>query len=257
MIAARTPTRRLLVVEGVSVGFHALARAGYKGRNSADVGSAVRAGVSAVARFQPLTVGIEADGEFQVLRIGQLFAANLPFFGPGLHVAPGADPGRRPARPRRDRRRRAQVADPAGLPPTPRRPPRAPRRHPRRCLPRTNRDRRPLADHRRHHQPGRRDGRADRRPRRPGNRRRRAVSSLAVALDAGRPRRLSVPFIVAFAAAAARRRSRSRSHHDLPAAAPRPDCRRARPDRHGHARQRGRRDVRPARDRDLERPARP
>lgn len=91
-IAARTPTRRLLVVEGVSVGFHALARAGYKGRNSADVGSAVRAGVSAVARFQPLTVGIEADGEFQVLRIGQLFAANLPFFGPGLHVAPGADP---------------------------------------------------------------------------------------------------------------------------------------------------------------------
>lgn len=92
VIAARTPTRRLLVVEGVSVGFHALARAGYKGRNSADVGSAVRAGVSAVARFQPLTVGIEADGEFQVLRIGQLFAANLPFFGPGLHVAPGADP---------------------------------------------------------------------------------------------------------------------------------------------------------------------
>jgi diacylglycerol kinase (ATP) len=48
--------------------------------------------VSAVTRFQPLTVGIEADGEFQVLRIGQLFAANLPFFGPGLHVAPGADP---------------------------------------------------------------------------------------------------------------------------------------------------------------------
>jgi diacylglycerol kinase family enzyme len=91
-ISARTATRRMLVVEGVSVGFHALARAGYTGRNSTDVRSAVRAGVGALARFQPLTVGLEADGEFQVLRIGQLFAANLPFYGPSLHVAPGADP---------------------------------------------------------------------------------------------------------------------------------------------------------------------
>jgi diacylglycerol kinase (ATP) len=92
LIRARTATRSTLVVEGVSVGFHALARVGYHGKNSSDVGSAVRAGVGALARFHPLTVGIEADGEFQVIRIGQLFAANLPFFGPGLHVAPGADP---------------------------------------------------------------------------------------------------------------------------------------------------------------------
>lgn len=92
LVAARTATRRMLVVEGVSVGFHALARVGYHGRNSSDVGSALRAGVGALTRFQPLVVGVEADGEFQVIRIGQLFAANLPFFGPGLHVAPGADP---------------------------------------------------------------------------------------------------------------------------------------------------------------------
>jgi diacylglycerol kinase (ATP) len=92
LIAARTATRRYLVVEGVSVGFHALARADYRGTNSSDLGSAVRAGVGAIARFQPIVVGVEADGEFSVIRIGQLFAANLPFFGPGLHVAPGADP---------------------------------------------------------------------------------------------------------------------------------------------------------------------
>jgi diacylglycerol kinase (ATP) len=92
LIAARTPTRRYLVVEGVSAGFHALARADYRGTNSSDVGSAVRAGVGALARFRPLVVGLEVDGEFQVLRIGQLFAANLPLFGPGLRVAPGADP---------------------------------------------------------------------------------------------------------------------------------------------------------------------
>jgi diacylglycerol kinase (ATP) len=91
LIAARTATRRHLVVEGVSAGFHALARAGYHGTNSSDVGAAVRAGIGAVARFQPLVVGLEVDGEFQVARIGQLFAANLPLFGPGLHVAPGAD----------------------------------------------------------------------------------------------------------------------------------------------------------------------
>jgi diacylglycerol kinase (ATP) len=92
LIAARTATRRHLVVEGVSAGFHALARADYRGTNSSDLGAAVRAGIGAVARFKPLVVGLEIDGEFQVVRIGQLFAANLPLFGPGLHVAPGADP---------------------------------------------------------------------------------------------------------------------------------------------------------------------
>jgi diacylglycerol kinase (ATP) len=92
LIAARTATQRHLVVEGVSAGFHALARADYRGTNSSDVGSAIRAGVGALARFKPLVIGLEVDGEFQVQRIGQLFAANLPLFGPGLRVAPGADP---------------------------------------------------------------------------------------------------------------------------------------------------------------------
>jgi diacylglycerol kinase (ATP) len=92
LIEARNATSRYLVVEGVSVGFHALARADYRGTNSADLVAGVRAGLGALARFAPLTVGVEAEGEFHVLRIGQLFAVNLPYFGPGLQVAPGADP---------------------------------------------------------------------------------------------------------------------------------------------------------------------
>ena len=93
VIAARNATRRHLAIEGVSVGFHALARADYKGTNSADVVAGVKAGLGALAHFHPVAIGVEADGPFEVLRVGQLFAANLPFFGPGLRVAPGADPG--------------------------------------------------------------------------------------------------------------------------------------------------------------------
>ena len=92
LIAARTATRRYLAVEGVSVGFHAVARAGYHARNSADLVEGLRAGASALRSFRPITVGVEVEDTFRVLRIGQLFAVNTPFFGPGLHVAPGADP---------------------------------------------------------------------------------------------------------------------------------------------------------------------
>jgi diacylglycerol kinase (ATP) len=92
LIAARTATRRYLAVEGVSVGFHALARTQYRAPNSADTSAGLKAGVSALARFHPLTVGLEIDGAFEVLRIGQLFVANTPLFGPRLVVAPGADP---------------------------------------------------------------------------------------------------------------------------------------------------------------------
>ena len=92
LIEARTATRRYLAVEGVSVGFHALARAQYRGANSADTSAGLKAGIGALARFHPLTVGVEIDGAFEVLRIGQLFAVNTPLFGPRLIVAPDADP---------------------------------------------------------------------------------------------------------------------------------------------------------------------
>jgi diacylglycerol kinase family enzyme len=92
LIAARTATSRYLAVEGVSVGFHALARAQYHGVNSADLVAGVKAAARAFAAYRPIAVGIEADGSYEVARIGQLFLANLPLYGPGLHVAPGADP---------------------------------------------------------------------------------------------------------------------------------------------------------------------
>ena len=92
VIAARTATSRYLAIEGVSAGFHALARSGYHATNSADIRAALKTGIGTLARFRPLTVGLEIDGEFEVARIGQLFVANLPLFGPGLRVAPAADP---------------------------------------------------------------------------------------------------------------------------------------------------------------------
>lgn len=90
-IAVTTPTARYLAVEGVSVGLHAIARVQYTSTNSADIAAGVRAGIGALARFQPLQIGLALDGECRLTRIGQLFVANMPLFGPGLRVAP-ADP---------------------------------------------------------------------------------------------------------------------------------------------------------------------
>jgi diacylglycerol kinase (ATP) len=91
-IAASTATRRYLAVEGVSIGFHALARTNYRAKNSADVLAGVRAGVGALARFEPFAVCLSLDGSSRIVPISQLFVANMPLFGPGLQVAPGADP---------------------------------------------------------------------------------------------------------------------------------------------------------------------
>jgi diacylglycerol kinase (ATP) len=90
-IVARSNGRRYVAVEGVSVGFHAIARSGYHATNSADVGAAVRTGARAFARFRPIVVGLEVDGDVEVLRTAQLFVVNTPRFGPALQVAP-ADP---------------------------------------------------------------------------------------------------------------------------------------------------------------------
>lgn len=93
LIEARADDRRYLAVEGVSVGFLALARARYRSRNSADLSAALTSGLGALARFRPLCVALESDGAAEVIRISQLFAANLSRYGPGLRVAPEADVG--------------------------------------------------------------------------------------------------------------------------------------------------------------------
>lgn len=92
LIAARSAEGSYLAVEGVSVGFLALARSRYSARNSTDLRAGLTAGLATLARFQPLCVGIEEDGVAAVHRISQVFVANLPRYGPGLRVAPGADP---------------------------------------------------------------------------------------------------------------------------------------------------------------------
>ena len=84
--------RRHLAVEGVSVGFHALARSQYKAKNSADTAAGIRAGLGALARFEPITMAVGIDGSCELMRLAQLFVVNMPLFGPGLRVAPAADP---------------------------------------------------------------------------------------------------------------------------------------------------------------------
>ena len=92
-IAVENSERRYLAVEGVSVGFHALARSEYHSENSADTLAGIKAGIGALARFSPMTLAVEHDGTLEVLRAAQLFVVNFPLFGPSLRVAAGADPG--------------------------------------------------------------------------------------------------------------------------------------------------------------------
>ncbi len=83
----------MTALEGVSVGFHAQARALYRGVNSADTAAGVAAAVRAFTNFAPVSLAIDVDGASEVRRVGQLFVVNFPLFGPRLSVAPGADPG--------------------------------------------------------------------------------------------------------------------------------------------------------------------
>jgi diacylglycerol kinase (ATP) len=76
----------------VSVGFHAQARSRYSAKNSADTGAGIRAGIGALARFEPMTIAVGLDGSCTLMRLAQLFVVNMPLFGPGLRVAPSADP---------------------------------------------------------------------------------------------------------------------------------------------------------------------
>jgi diacylglycerol kinase (ATP) len=92
-ISVDAPELEMTAVEGVSVGFHAQARARYRGVNSADTAAGAVAALSAFARFQPERIALDIDGDCELRRLGQLFVVNFPFFGPRLHVAPAADPG--------------------------------------------------------------------------------------------------------------------------------------------------------------------
>jgi diacylglycerol kinase family enzyme len=88
-----TPDRFIYALEGVSVGFQAEARADYRADNSADLRQGVKALLRAIRRYRPYSASLRVDGEaVRSSSAAQLFFSNLPFFGFGFEVAPGADP---------------------------------------------------------------------------------------------------------------------------------------------------------------------
>jgi diacylglycerol kinase (ATP) len=91
LVEARTAQRLYRVVEGVSVGFHARARVQYRADNSAALMQGLAVGLSTLRKFRPVEIVLEGNGGREVMTVGQLFAANLPLYGFGLRVAPGAD----------------------------------------------------------------------------------------------------------------------------------------------------------------------
>src|SRR5215204_649696 len=88
-----TPDRFIYALEAVSAGFQAEARADYRAENSADLRQGLRALARALRRYRPYSASVRVDGEaIRSSSAAQLFFSNLPFFGFGFEVAPGADP---------------------------------------------------------------------------------------------------------------------------------------------------------------------
>jgi diacylglycerol kinase (ATP) len=92
-LLVETPERSLYALEAVSAGFQAEARSGYEAENSADLWQGVGALARAVQAFTPYRVRARVDGSDLVTGgAAQLFLSNLPYFGFGFEVDPGADP---------------------------------------------------------------------------------------------------------------------------------------------------------------------
>jgi membrane-associated protein len=88
-----TPDRFVYALEAVSAGFQAEARAAYQADNSADLRQGLRALVRAVRRYAPYRARVDLDTErLRSRNAAQLFFSNLPYFGFGFEVDPGADP---------------------------------------------------------------------------------------------------------------------------------------------------------------------
>jgi diacylglycerol kinase (ATP) len=93
VLRVETPERTMFAVEGVSAGFQAQARSGYEAENSSDLRQGVQALIQAVRRFTPFELRARINGqEVSSDAAAQLFLSNLPFFGFGFQVDPGADP---------------------------------------------------------------------------------------------------------------------------------------------------------------------
>ena len=90
LLAVETAGRRTLAVEGVSAGFQAAARSRYTAENSADLRAGLSALLHALVRHRPYDVELLVDGERISRRTSQVFVSNMPLFGYGFQVAPGA-----------------------------------------------------------------------------------------------------------------------------------------------------------------------
>lgn len=88
-----TPDRFIYAVEALSAGFQAEARSGYEAENSADLVQGLKALVRAVRRFAPYKMKVDLGARhIRTAQAAQLFLSNLPYFGFGFEVDPGADP---------------------------------------------------------------------------------------------------------------------------------------------------------------------
>lgn len=85
--------RSLRVLEGVSAGFQAMARASYSGVNSGDLRAGTRSLLHTVRAYHPWHAEVEVDGRPAFAgEAAQIFVSNLPLFGFGFRVDPPANP---------------------------------------------------------------------------------------------------------------------------------------------------------------------
>ena len=114
-IAVEAPGLTMTALEGVSVGFHAQARALYRGVNSADTAAGVAAAVRAFTHFEPVSLALEIDGESEVRRRRPALRRQLSALR-----SPTVGRARRRSRRRRARGRRARRGNAGQARPRPR-----------------------------------------------------------------------------------------------------------------------------------------
>jgi diacylglycerol kinase (ATP) len=83
----------MYLVEALSAGLQADARARYHAENSADLGEGARSLAAALRSFRPWETHLDVDGEHAYSgKAAQVFLSNMPFFGFGFRVDPLANP---------------------------------------------------------------------------------------------------------------------------------------------------------------------
>ena len=91
VIAASAGGVARLVVEGLSIGLHAVARTQYRAANSDALVHGLRTAVDGIRRFAGADAEVRIEGGgAETVALGQLFVANLPYYAFGLRVAPQA-----------------------------------------------------------------------------------------------------------------------------------------------------------------------